>query len=152
LRVEWPSDTVQGLHNIAPRRILTNTEPPRLTATRVSGTPQFTLKGGRFMTYHIQGSTNLRDWSPVTSVTITDISGTALISDPTPAAGHKFYRAIGRQVRLPGSAGILAGVSRVGLENRRQVADVSGGSRCAIVLRIKCLDRDILSGRVAWKI
>jgi hypothetical protein len=94
LRVEWPSGTVQELHNLAPRQILTVTEPPRLTATRVSGTPQFTLKGGRHLTYDIQGSTNLRDWSPVATVTPTNMAGTAAITDPAPAAGHKFYRAV----------------------------------------------------------
>jgi hypothetical protein len=87
---------VQEMTNVAPRQILTITEPPRLTATRVSGAPQFTLKGGRFMTYDIQGSANLRDWSPVTTVTPTNMAGTASITDPAPAAGHQFYRAIGR--------------------------------------------------------
>lgn len=33
LRIEWPSGTVQEITNVAPRQILTITEPPRLTVT-----------------------------------------------------------------------------------------------------------------------
>ena len=95
LRLEWPSGTVQELHNVAPRQILTLTEPPRLTATKVSGQPQFTLKGGRNMTYDIEASSNPTTWAALSTVTITNLSGTALITDPAgTVAKHKFYRAV----------------------------------------------------------
>ncbi len=93
LRIEWPSGTLQELHNVIPRQILTVTEPPRLTATEVSGRPEFILKGGRNMHYDIEGSADLRTWSLVDDVTITNMNGTVQITDLAPAAGHKFYRA-----------------------------------------------------------
>ncbi len=94
LRIEWPSGTVQQLHNVTSKQILTVTEPPRLTATKVSGQPEFALKGGRYMNYNIEGSVNLHDWSPVTTVTITNLAGTAAIVDTSAPAGHRFYRAV----------------------------------------------------------
>ena len=94
LRIEWPSGTVQELHNVTPKQILTLTEPPRLTATKVSGQPQFTLKGGRNMTYDIEVSSNLTSWSALSTVTITNLNGTAPITDPAPNVGQKFYRAV----------------------------------------------------------
>ena len=95
VRIEWPSGTVQELHNVAPKQILPLTEPPRLTATRVGGQSQFTLKGGRNMTYDIQDSTNLDDWLPGSSVTITNLNGTVPIPISMPQAGpQKFYRAV----------------------------------------------------------
>jgi hypothetical protein len=95
MRVEWPSGTVQELANVAPKQILTLIEPPRLNATQVGVQTVFTLKGGRNMTYDIQTSTNLVDWSPGTSVTITNFDGTIPISIPMPPDGpQKFYRAV----------------------------------------------------------
>ena len=88
---------MRELHNVTPKQILTLTEPPRLTATKVSGQPQFTLKGGRNLTYDIEASANLRDWSPLSTVTITNLNGTAPITDPAPPTDRqKFYRAVGR--------------------------------------------------------
>lgn len=95
LRVEWPSGTVQELHNLSTRQILTVTEPPRLTATKVSGQPQFTLKGGRNMTYAIESSANLRDWSAVATLTVTNMNGTARITDINTPGDQRFYRAVG---------------------------------------------------------
>ncbi len=97
LRIEWPSGTVQELHNVAPKQILTITEPPRLSAAMSGGQPVFALKGGRGMEYGIESSTNLNNWSPLATVTITNISGLAPIVDPAPpTVRQKFYRALGR--------------------------------------------------------
>jgi hypothetical protein len=96
LFVEWPSGTVQELHSLLPKQILTIIEPPRLAASKASGRPEFTLKGGRNMTYDVEASADLVSWSALTRVTITAVNGTATIADPTPAPGHKFYRAVMR--------------------------------------------------------
>jgi hypothetical protein len=96
VRIEWPSGTVQELRNVGVNQILTIIEPPRLTATKVSGQPQFSLRGGRHLQYDIEASTNLHDWSPMATVTITNIDGSAPITDPAPAAGQRFYRAVAR--------------------------------------------------------
>jgi hypothetical protein len=95
LRIEWPSGIVQEFQNVAPKQILTITEPPRLLASTTNGVPQFSLKGGRFMQYDIQASSDLMAWSPVSTVTITNLSGTAQIIDPgAPGSDHRFYRAV----------------------------------------------------------
>ncbi len=47
LRIEWPSGVVQEFQNVAPKQILTITEPPRLLATSTGSATQFSLKGGR---------------------------------------------------------------------------------------------------------
>lgn len=95
VRIEWPSGTVQEFHNVAPRQILTYTEPPLLLASASNSLPQFSLKGGRFMQYDIQASGNLVVWAPVNTITITNLSGTAPINDPSALGSAKrFYRAV----------------------------------------------------------
>jgi enediyne biosynthesis protein E4 len=95
VRIEWPSGTVQELHNVAPRQILTYVEPPRLLASAINGTPQFSLKGGRFMQYDILTSTDLASWSQLGSVTITNMDGTAQIPAANgSSADCRFLRAV----------------------------------------------------------
>jgi hypothetical protein len=95
VRIEWPSGAVQEFQNIAPLQILTYTEPPLLLAGATNGAPQFCIKGGRFMQYDIQASTNLVAWSPIGTVTITNLNGTAEIVDTNaPGLDHRFYRAV----------------------------------------------------------
>jgi len=95
VRIEWPSGTVQEIPNVAAKQILTITEPPRLLASSTNGVPQFSFKGGRFMQYDIQTSTNLMAWSPVGTVTVTNMSGTVQIIDTNPpVSGQRFYRAV----------------------------------------------------------
>jgi hypothetical protein len=95
VRIEWPSGTVQDLHNVAARQFLTITEPPRLLASNTNGVPQFALKGGRGFNYQIDTSTNLADWSLLGTVTITNSNGTAPITDTNaPDARGRFYRAV----------------------------------------------------------
>jgi hypothetical protein len=94
LRIQWPSGTVQELTNVAPRQLLTITEPPRLHASITNGLPQFSLKGGRGFQYDIQASTDLQTWAPIATITITNLNGTAQIVDTnTPAFNRRFYRA-----------------------------------------------------------
>ena len=94
VRIEWPSGTVQELHNVAAKQFLTITEPPRLLTGKTNGTPQFTLKGGRGFSYQIETTTNLPDWSPLGSLTITNQNGTAVISDTNAPGNLRFYRAV----------------------------------------------------------
>ena len=92
---QWPSGTVQEFHDVAPKKSRTITEPPRLSAARMGGQPQFSLKGGRYMTCDIQTSTKLTDWSPGSPVTITNFNGSVPIPIPMPQDGpQQFYRAV----------------------------------------------------------
>jgi hypothetical protein len=94
VRLEWPSGTVQELHNVAPKHILTVTEPPRLLATLTNGVPQFSLKGGRGLSYQIEASHDLSQWSPIGILTVTNSSGTAQIIDTNGfSLDRRFYRA-----------------------------------------------------------
>ena len=95
LRIEWPSGTVQELQNVAPRQILTITEPPRLFATATNGVPQFSIKAWPGMQFVIQASPDLAAWSPVGTITITNLNGIAQIIDTNPpASDQRFYRAV----------------------------------------------------------
>jgi hypothetical protein len=95
LRIEWPCGTVQEFQNVPTRQILTITEPPRLLHSFTNGVPHFSIKGGRFMQYDIQTSTDLLAWAPIGTLMITNFSGTAQIVD-TNAHGFdtRFYRAV----------------------------------------------------------
>jgi hypothetical protein len=97
VRIEWPSGIVQEFQNVAPKQILTCTEPPLLLAGITNGAPQFSIKGGRFMQYEIQTSGDLAAWSPVGTLTITNLDGTAQIVDTNaPPQDHMFYRTVSR--------------------------------------------------------
>ena len=97
IRVEWPGGTVQELHDLAPKQILTVTEPARLLAAATNGVPRYFLKGRRGFQYEVQASVDLMGWSSLGSVTITDFGGTTPIVVPSPAlSDHTFYRAVSR--------------------------------------------------------
>ena len=97
LRVEWPSGIVQEVRNVAPRQILTITEPPRLLSSVTNGVPQLSLKAWPGMQFAIQTSTDLTAWASIGSVTITNLNGTVQIVDTNaPAPDHRFYRAVSR--------------------------------------------------------
>jgi hypothetical protein len=95
VRIEWPSGTVQEIPNVAAKQIVTITEPPRLLATLTNGSPQFSLKGGRGFQYEIDSSPDLLTWSPIGTLTITNLNGIVQIVDTNPpASDQRFYRAI----------------------------------------------------------
>jgi enediyne biosynthesis protein E4 len=95
VRIEWPSGIVQEFQNVAAKQILTYTEPPRLLATTTGGVPQFSLKGGRGFQYEVDSSSDLSTWSPIGTLTITNLNGTAQIVDTNPPAmDQRFYRAV----------------------------------------------------------
>jgi hypothetical protein len=95
LRIEWPSGTVQEFQNVAARQYLTVTEPSRLVPAGEAQPTQFTLEGGRNMRYDIQTSTNLTAWSSLYTLTITNLNGTALVTDTSgTGSDRRFYRAV----------------------------------------------------------
>lgn len=95
VRIEWPSGLVQEFQNVAPKQILTYTEPPRLLASTTNGVPQFSLKGGRGFQYEIDSSADLSTWSSNSTVTITNLNGMVPIVDINPPAlDQRFYRAV----------------------------------------------------------
>jgi hypothetical protein len=97
LRIEWPSGTVQEIPNVAARQILTVQEPARLLPGGTNGVPQFSLNGGRNLSYEIDSSSDLETWSPFTTVTITNLSGiTNMLDASVTGQAQRFYRAISR--------------------------------------------------------
>jgi hypothetical protein len=95
LRIEWPSGTVQQFQNLAAKQYLTGTEPARLTASISNGAPRITLHGGRNLQYDIEVSADLKTWSALNTLTITNLDGTAAITDTNaPSSGRRFYRAV----------------------------------------------------------
>lgn len=95
LRVEWPSGTIQEFHNIPSNRYSTLTEPARWIPSKSGPAPQFTLQGGRAREYEIQVSTDLTAWSYLSTLAITNVNGTANISDPSASSSsRRFYRAL----------------------------------------------------------
>src|SRR5262249_21685973 len=86
--IQWPSGTVQELNNIAPRQILTITEPPRLLDGLSNGVPQFALKAWPGMEFTIQSSSDLSNWTAIGSVTVTNTTGIAPFTDTNPPPGQ----------------------------------------------------------------
>jgi hypothetical protein len=97
VRIEWPSGTVQEFQNVAVKQFLTVTEPPRLSSAAISnGICNLVLKGGRGFQYNLQASADLVNWATVSTLSVTNISGTAPIADPAATNfTRRFYRAVG---------------------------------------------------------
>jgi hypothetical protein len=90
LRIEWPSGIVQELHQVAPRQILTMTEPAKL---EVRGIGQFRICSWLRMAFEVQRSTDLLDWQPV--ATVTNLVSPLEFTDPdAPQHTARFYRAV----------------------------------------------------------
>jgi hypothetical protein len=90
VRIEWPSGIVQELQNVTANQILTVTEPARL---KVSGPGAFRVQSWKGMAFEVQASIDLKQWSPLT--TVTNLTGTLEFTDPD-AASHlrRFYRTV----------------------------------------------------------
>ena len=95
VRIEWPSGTVQELHDVAVKQLLTVTEPLRLvTPMFIDGAFQCTLEGTKGRSYGIQVSSNLVNWSSWMNLAITNADGHALIRDSSAeSANQRYYRA-----------------------------------------------------------
>jgi hypothetical protein len=94
LRIEWPSGAVQEWQNVAAKQYLTITEPALLAASLSNGAPQIKLYGGRNLQYGLQVSTDLKTWSPLSTLIITNLDGRAMISDAAPRHEQRFYQAV----------------------------------------------------------
>ena len=99
VRIEWPSGTVQELHDVASGQFHTVTEPLQLTATRVNGEMKLTLTGRQDSRYEIGTSTDLTTWNWNIDDTVTPTNPSGTVTFPAPgAASHprRFYRARAR--------------------------------------------------------
>ena len=95
LRIEWPSGYVQEITDVPARQIKTVIEAPRLSASITNGAAQLVLRGGRGFNYAVESSEDFKTWLSVGNVTVTNLNGTASITDTnTSAASHRFYRAL----------------------------------------------------------
>jgi hypothetical protein len=78
LRVEWPSGRVQEFHNLPVKQTLTVVESTTLSlqaATGVRG--ELVVRGPRQQRYRLEHSADLRQWTPLAIVTITNANGAA---------------------------------------------------------------------------
>ena len=74
---------------MAANQFLTVTEPARL---KMSGPGAFRVQSWKGMAFEVQASTELDQWSPVT--TVTNLTGTLEFTDPDAAnLMRRFYRA-----------------------------------------------------------
>jgi hypothetical protein len=94
LRIEWPSGTVQELHNQLPRQILTITEPPQLGISAVPSADlvSLSLVGAVGTTYELQTTSDFNGWTPWTTFICTN--RTMTFTDSTTTNRSRFYRAI----------------------------------------------------------
>jgi hypothetical protein len=92
VRIEWPSGIVQELHDVAPKQFLTVTEPTRLQSR---GAGVLRIQSWKGMAFEVQASTDLNQWSPMT--TVTNLTGTLEFTDPdTTNSFRRFYRTVVR--------------------------------------------------------
>ena len=92
VRIEWPSGTVQELHNVETKQFLTVTEPARLKGARGGNFYRLDLNGGIGFTYEIQFSRDLIDWTSLTTIQTTNMTMTPFFGY---AEGlHRFFRAL----------------------------------------------------------
>jgi hypothetical protein len=92
VRVEWPSGIVQEFQNVAPNRILTVIEPPKLKfLARSMERVELELIGGAGFEYEVESSSDLITWRHLTTVFLTRRGG--LIEDHVNLPTINFYRA-----------------------------------------------------------
>jgi hypothetical protein len=93
LRVEWPSGRVTEVTNVAVNQSLTITEPPSLgRAGMINGEFKFDLIGRVGEAFDVSTSSNLTDWVPWQ--TVTNTNRTMTVTDPSPNAPQRFYKAM----------------------------------------------------------
>jgi hypothetical protein len=92
VRIEWPSGIVQELHDVAPRQILTVTEPPRLEVLE-AGRIRIQCWSGQG--YEVEVSDDLKTWSSL-GVVLTDHNRPVVIDAGAPGKPYRFYRAKGQ--------------------------------------------------------
>jgi hypothetical protein len=93
VRIEWPSGTVQELHNVASKQFLTVTEPARLKGSLNGGQYQLVLNGGIGFAYDLQASTNLVNWTSLTKVLTTNMTMPVITLDAAQMT-QQYFRAM----------------------------------------------------------
>jgi len=90
VRIEWPSGIVQELRDVAPKQLLTVTEPAQLDAV---GAGQVQIRSWKGMVFIVEASPDLSQgtWTPVATATNTTIP--LLFVDPSAGSqSQRFYR------------------------------------------------------------
>ena len=93
VRIEWPSGTVQELHNVGSNQFLTVTEPARLKGGLSGGQFQLVLNGGVGFRYDLQSSPNLMDWTSLANVMTTNMTMPVLTLDAAQVS-QNYFRAL----------------------------------------------------------
>ena len=93
VRIEWPSGTIQELHNVGTDQFLTVKEPARLKSSMIGGQYQLVLNGGVGFTYDVRASTNLVDWISLTNLVTTNMTMPAISLDAAQVP-QQYYRAM----------------------------------------------------------
>ncbi len=89
---------MQELRNAAAEQFLTLTEPVRLQAL---GAGVLRIQSWKGMAFEVQASTDLDQWSPLT--TVTNLTGTLEFRDPNAANGLRPFCERGTEPTLHGS-------------------------------------------------
>jgi hypothetical protein len=97
LKVEWPSGLVTVSNNVPVKQTLTLVEPPGMTpAGMINGACQFDVIGHVGQAFAVMMSTNIAapdgEWEPC--LTVTNTSRTMRVTDPSPIAPQRFYKAV----------------------------------------------------------
>lgn len=91
IRIEWPSGIVQELGATEANQMLTLVEPARLNLTSTQDSLKMTIQGGRGMTYAVEESGDLKQWSKIGSVNVTEINGLAAFETKSAQDGKKHF-------------------------------------------------------------
>jgi hypothetical protein len=90
VRIEWPSGTIQELHNVATKQIPTVAEPAQL---QVTGQGQFQIRSWVGQKFRVETSTDLAGWKPL--ATATNLTGVLRFSDADAVnLPRRFYRVV----------------------------------------------------------
>jgi hypothetical protein len=93
VRIEWPSGTIQELHNVGTKQFLTVTEPSRLKGSVVGARYQLVLNGGVGFIYDVQASSNLVDWTSLTNLVTTNMTVPVMSLDAAQVR-QQYFRAM----------------------------------------------------------
>jgi hypothetical protein len=96
VRIEWPSGHVTELHDVPANQIMTVQEPPGLKVGRPEhGIIPVSITGhiGERYDVKVSGDVAVPADSWVLWQTVTNTSRTITVSDPSPNAAQRFYKA-----------------------------------------------------------
>ena len=92
IRIEWLSGTVQELRNVAVNQILTVKEPPKMEIARAG---EVQVRCWQGMKPEIEVSTNLVDWVPLVTLSVTNTTGRTAVQDTGASVlSARYYRTV----------------------------------------------------------